>query len=252
MNIVLSNDDGINSNGLICLAKRLSIKNNLLIIAPDSNRSASAHSMTVEKPINIRKLNLIKGVDSYAISGTPVDCVKMSKLLFPDFKADIVIAGINKGHNLGSDILYSGTLAIACEAAFFNNISFAFSSFNLGESDFELFSIYAEKLIDMLYPISKQGDIWNINFPNTTNLKGIKFTQLGKQIYSDRYELIENDTYKLVGELLSHDQNSCDCDVEWIKKGYITVTPIVFNKTDFNRLRDLNKDLTLNKIKIHI
>lgn len=240
MKIFLSNDDGINSNGLISLAKKLSIENELLIIAPNGNRSASAHSMTVGKPIKINKVNILDGVNSYEISGTPVDCVKMSKLLFPNFKADLVVAGINKGHNLGSDILYSGTLSIACESAFFDNISFAFSSFNLGESDFDLFSNYAEKIIKKLYPISRPGDIWNVNFPDTTKIKGIKFTKLGKQIYSDRYELVSNNTYKLIGELLSHDQNCDDCDVEWIKKGYITITPILYNKTNFSRLDSID------------
>ncbi len=242
MRIILSNDDGIYSNGLIELAKRLYKKHELLIIAPEDNRSASSHSMTVGKPIELKEVQLFDECVAYSISGTPVDCVKMAKLLFKDFKSDLVIAGINKGHNLGSDVLYSGTLSIALEASFFGDVAFAFSSFNLGESDFKKFSCLAEEIVDKLYPISKKGDVFNINFPNCNfeEIKGIKMTQLGKQLYTDRYEKISQNTYKLVGELISHDENCFDCDVEWVKKNYVTVTPIIFDKTDYLRLKTQN------------
>ena len=128
MKILISNDDGINSKGLIAIAEKLSKNNEVLVVAPDGNRSAISHSLTIGRPIKINKVYISDNFTSYAISGTPADCVKMANILMPDFKADIVVAGINKGHNIGSDILYSGTVAIACEASFFNNISFALST----------------------------------------------------------------------------------------------------------------------------
>lgn len=242
MRIILSNDDGIFSNGLIEIAKRLYKKHELLIIAPEDNRSASAHSMTVGKPVKLEKVNLFGDCYGYSVSGTPVDCVKMAKLLFKEFKSDLVIAGINKGHNLGSDVLYSGTLSIAIEASFFGDVAFAFSSFNLGESDFEKFSCLAEDIIEKLYPIAKKGDIFNVNFPNCNydEIVGVKMTQLGKQLYTDRYEKISENTYKLVGELIEHNENCSDCDVEWIKKNYVTITPILLNKTDYLRIKSQN------------
>ena len=242
MRIILSNDDGIQSNGLVELAKCLSKKHELLIVAPEDNRSASSHSMTVGKPIKINKVNFFDNIVSYSISGTPVDCVKIAKLMFKDFKSDLVVAGINKGHNLGSDTLYSGTLSIACEASFFGDVAFAFSCFGLGESDFINYSLLAEEIIEKLYPVSNKGDIFNVNFPNCNRkeINGIKMTSLGKQLYTDRYEKVSDDTYKLVGELISHNENSLDCDVEWIKKGFVTVTPILYNKTDYNRLKKQN------------
>ena len=243
MRILISNDDGINSKGLKVLAERLALNNDVLVVAPSENQSACSHSLSIHKKIKLKEYYDIKGCRAYSITGTAADCVKFAKLVFKDFKADIVISGINKGHNLGSDILYSGTVSIACEAAFFGNVAFAFSAFSHDDSNFELYSDYAEKIIKKLLPISTCGDIWNVNFPNEliSDIKGTKITPLGKQLYSDRYEIDENGNYTLVGSLLDHDQNDDDCDIEWIKKGFIAITPLVFNKTNYNKIKEVNE-----------
>ncbi len=242
MNIIISNDDGVQCEGIIKLAEQLSKKHNVLVVAPDGNRSASSHSLTISKTI---KLNTIEkeGYSCHAISGTPADCVKFAKLHFSDFKADIVVAGINKGHNIGTDILYSGTVSIACEASFFGNVAFAFSAFSLEESDFTLYAELAEKIIEGLLPFSEVGDVWNINFPDrsTGEIKGYKITGLGKQLYSDRYVEVKKNEFQLVGEIIEHDQNHSDCDIEWIKKGYITITPILLNKTNFQKIEKVKE-----------
>lgn len=243
MNILICNDDGIFSNGIIKLAEKLAEKNNVLVVAPSDNRSACSHSLTIGKIVELSEHNLSKKYKAYSITGTPCDCVKFAKLNFRDFKADVVVSGINKAHNLGSDILYSGTVAIACEASFFDNVAFAFSAFNYDDSDFEKYSEYAQYIIDKLLPLSSPGDIWNVNFPdrNLGEIKGIKITQLGKQLYSDRYEKVGDNQFVLVGELLSHENNDEDCDIEWIKKGYVTITPLLFNKTNYPKLKEMQR-----------
>lgn len=244
MNIFISNDDGVESNGIKKLAERLAKKHNVLVVAPDGNRSASSHSLSIKNSLKLKEYNNIKGCRAYSLSGTPADCVKFAKLFFNDFKSNVVIAGINKGHNVGSDILYSGTVGIACEGAFFGDIAFAFSVHSLGESDFDYYAEYAEKILDLLLPISKSGDIWNVNFPPAElgYIKGVKITPLGKQLYTDRYVLVGDNEYILTGEIIDHDDNEIDCDIEWGKKGYVTITPILFNKTDYNRIVEV-KDL---------
>ena len=244
MNILLSNDDGVKSAGLIALADKLSESNNILIVAPDGNRSASSHSLTLTKKVLLKKIRDDENVKIYSLSGTPADCVKFAKLVFKDFNADIVVSGINKGHNIGSDILYSGTVSIACEAAFFGHIAFAFSAFSHKASDFSGYSDFAVKIIDTLLPLSQKGDIWNVNFPDAPSdeIRGIKITGLGKQIYSDRYEKLSDDEYILVGSPINHVDNDDDCDVEWIKKEFITVTPVLFNKTNYERIKEV-KDI---------
>ena len=241
MNILISNDDGVFSNGIIKLAERLSKRNNVLVVAPDENCSACSHSLTIGKALKLTERKISKNFKAYSISGTPCDCVKFAKLAFKDFKTDVVVSGINKAHNLGSDILYSGTVAIACEASFFGDVAFAFSSFNYGDVDFDAYAIIAEEIINKLLPVSCAGDIWNVNFPDEKlgEIKGIKITQLGKQLYSDRYEVVGDNEYVLVGELLEHNENDKDCDIEWVKKGYVTVTPLLFNKTNYKKLKDV-------------
>ena len=86
-----------------------------------------------------------------------------------------------------------------------------------------------------MLPLSNKGDVWNVNFPEN-DIKGIKITPLGKQIYTDRYEE-SNGNIMLVGELVDHDENPINCDVEWVKKGYISITPILFNKTDYKKVK---------------
>ncbi len=242
MNVLISNDDGIESNGIIELAKAFSKDNNVLVVAPDGNRSSCGHSISPFRKIKVSKVNNLP-FNAYSSSGTPVDCVKFAAHVLTDFKPDVIISGINKGHNIGTDTNYSGTLAIALEGAFFETISFAFSAFNLGESDFISMSTIAIKIVGELLKISNVGDVWNINFPPNFSLDDvkIKFTGLGKQLYSDRYEKIGDDEYMLVGELINHNENDFDCDVEWQKKGYITITPILYDKTDREKLKKLDE-----------
>ncbi len=241
MKVLICNDDGINSKGLIKLAERFAKENKVLVVAPDGNRTASSHSLSIGKKLKLIKSNVIENCLAYSLSGTPVDCVKFARLFFNDFVPDVVLAGINRGHNLGSDTLYSGTVSIASEASFFGNVSFAFSAFSVFDSNFELYSDYAVKIVNAVLPLSAPGDIWNVNFPDDCfkSIKGVKITSLGKQLYTDRYELVGDDEYMLVGELVDHEENRLDCDVEWIKKGYITITPLIFDKSNFNKILEV-------------
>ena len=151
--ILISNDDGVDSPGIIELAKAFSKQNEVLVVAPDGNRSSISHAISPFKKV---KLNKVEGHDFpiYSLSGTPVDCVKFANLVFKDFKPNVIISGINKGHNIGTDTNYSGTLSIALEGVFFNCISFAFSAFSLDNSDFKILAEYAVKIYDELLTLN--------------------------------------------------------------------------------------------------
>ncbi len=244
MNILLCNDDGIFNNGLVTFAKQLSNKNNVLVVAPKHNCSAMSHSLSIEKELILEEEN-IKGCRAYSLTGTPVDCVKFAMLHFNDFNADVVVAGLNNAHNIGSDILYSGTVSICYEASFFGKISFAFSLYNRVVKDYEKYSKLAENIIYSLLPCSNPGDIWNINFPSEElEIKGVKIAPLGKNLYSDRYEKTGENKFKLTGEVINCMENLEDCDIEWLKKGYITITPLVYDKTNFTKVQKV-KDLCI-------
>ena len=241
MKILICNDDGIKSGGLKALAERLSVKHDVMIVAPDGNRSACSHTLTVRDSIEIKQVNGFCGCKAYAISGSPVDCVKVARLVFGDFIPDVVLSGINKGHNLGSDILYSGTVAIAYEAAFFGLPAFAFSAFSHGESDFVRIAEFCEKIFDDLFPYTKKGLIWNVNFPDVNvKIVGKKFTSLGEKVYTDSYVRENDGKYRLIGEIAA-DTEFSDCDVEWIKRGYITITPLKYDKCDYEALKTIGE-----------
>lgn len=244
MNILVCNDDGINSEGIIVLAKSLSKEHNVLVVAPKDNRSAFAHSITIMQDMTMEEVRLDDAFKSYAISGTPADCVKFAKLVFPDFKIDLVCSGINRGHNLGSDIIYSGTVSAGFEANYLFIPAIAFSSTAFEGNKFDTCGVIALKIIDKLRNYLSSDYTYNVNVPNLDekDLKGIKFTKLGIQLYTDRYEKTGENEYRLVGEPMAHDLNDDDCDVEWNKKGYVTVTPLIYDKTHYLMLKKLNEE----------
>lgn len=241
MKILICNDDGIESEGLKILSEKLSLKNDVMVIAPEQNRSACSHSLTLFTPVKIKKYTKMK-CRAYSISGTPADCVKIGFHIFEDFVPDVVVSGINKGHNLGSDILYSGTVSVAMEAAFFNTAAFAFSAFSHGESDFSFFSDYAADIIDNLLPYSDNKTVWNVNFPdNNCKIKGIMLCKLGNYVYNDSYIKNSEGDYELIGTVAEADDNPNDSDVKLIKEGYITVTPLLYDKTDYIKIEELKE-----------
>ncbi len=244
MKILICNDDGINSEGIKALANRLSEKNEILVVAPDGNRSGFSHSLTFDRPLVLKKVFLSDNYNAYSFSGTPVDCVKFSLDYFKDFIPDLVVGGINNGCNIGTDVLYSGTVAVALEATVLGHKAMAFSLAERNADDFSDVAEYASNIIDEYYDCLSEGFILNVNIPftNLEKIKGTKLTPLGVQIYTDRYVKQDDETFILVGEPSHHDKNVDDCDVEWIKRGYTTVTPIVLDKTDFTTLQGIKKE----------
>lgn len=243
MKIFIANDDGIDSVGLKALAERLARDNDVLVVAPDSNRSVCSHSLTIRKGITLTE-KIGRGYKAYSIDGFPVDCVKVLMHLFPEFKADVIVSGINKAHNVGADTYYSGTVAVAYEGAYYGIPSFAFSAYSHGEdSPFDLYADYAANIIENLLPISDSKVVWNVNFPNNdVSVRGVKFTKLSAQTYKDTYELLPDKTYRLKSEsiplsdIIQNDGQSSDLAL--VKQGYVTITPMKTDRTDYVKLAE--------------
>lgn len=240
MRLLVCNDDGIQSEGIIVLAKMLCGDNDVTVIAPDVNRTATAHAMTVGIPLRLEQCQICEQLKAYSFGGTPADCVKFG-LFQNKGKIDAVISGINRGANIGTDTLYSGTLSAAIEALIFDVPSIALSCEGLSTEDYETAAEICKWLIPMLLDKWKKGYTWNVNFPDVKRGKpiGVRFTPLGVNIYSDHYVLKGENSYALFGEPLCHDGNPEDCDVEWIKKQYVTVTPILLDRTSYDVLNEL-------------
>ena len=167
MNILVTNDDGIMSPGIILLAEALSEEHEVLVVAPDVERSATGHAITIRTPLWAKEVKVGNKNIGYAINGTPADCVKLGLLAISDRKIDLVISGVNKGQNMGIDVLYSGTVSGALEGAVTDTPSIAVSSSDWSNPEYET---AARFMVDFLkiYDVSKMPDFTalNINVPS--------------------------------------------------------------------------------------
>lgn len=248
MRVLVSNDDGIYANGLRTLVDRLSRKYDVYVAAPDRERSATGHALTLHKPLRIDEIDIgLPVVKAFSVTGTPSDCVKiaLNALLEANEKPDIVVSGINHGPNLGVDVLYSGTVSAALEGAIHGLPSVAVSLTNGYErmADFtygaEFISDFIPKVLATKMP---PKTILNVNVPAIpiTDMTGIKLTQLGTRMYSDTYEKRIDPRkqvyYWLAGEIVEAGE-SPESDVEAIRNNLISVTPVQFDMTNYDFLK---------------
>ena len=252
MKILLANDDGIMAPGIYTLAKHLIDKHEIIIIAPETQRSAQSHAITLHKPIVIKEVKL-DGIDApaYSISGTPADCVRVGMELLTDGDVDIVLSGINMGLNSGMDILYSGTVSAAIEANLYGVPSIAVSAeWCKGEVNYEIAAKYAVKLLDKL-------EIEKIDTPMVLNLntpfdlhdpeEPIKVCRIGGPIYD--YYMTESNgngekTLKVIGRKDTVLEE--DTDRLFLSKGFATLTPLSYDFTNFKLMDKVRKCIEEN------
>lgn len=240
LRILLSNDDGIKSKGLFVLAEILQKEHELIIVAPNSERSASGHSITIGKPLIIKEeklSDLSDKIDAYSLSGTPADCVKFALQYISKKPIDLVISGINTGLNLGTDILYSGTVSAAIEGAI-NNIPAIAVSIDSNESydNYYIAEEYIKKAIEILGSITCKNMVLNLNIPKEQHkIKGIKLASIGSRKYSNVY----NETYdELNGRIIEYSSIGEfgleeGTDTYYFTKNYVTITPLHYDLTNF-------------------
>lgn len=240
MDILICNDDGIFSEGILTLATILKDKHNVTVYAPTGNRSGFSRSMSFHKDVEIKKIDAINGVPCYSVSGTPSDCVKFAVTMH-ETKFDLVISGINSGPNLGSDIFYSGTVNACFEASVEGIPSIAFSNVALKDYKFDETCKIIDKIIDKLLLITSKDYVLNVNIPNVSleEIQGVKLCSAGKCKYSDGYVKTAENVYKLIGEPIPPTEADFGTDVYYSAKNYVTVTPLCPNVTDYNALKDI-------------
>lgn len=233
MKILITNDDGINSSTLKMLARHLqSYASELLVVAPSVEMSATSHKLTLREGMNVTRCNdIIEGVKSYSVSGTPADCVKVGLFLL-DFKPDVIFSGINTGFNVGNDILYSGTVSAAMEADLCGYKGIALS-FAKGD-------ISAEKHLDSVLEyifnseIYHESKVLNVNIPS--NSKGIKITHQGVFPFETKYiKNNEDGLYYVEARCTGLEvENTLFSDVYNVYNGYTSITPLTTNRCDDN------------------
>lgn len=250
MNILITNDDGIYADGIIELAKAISKIANVYVVAPESQKSATGHAITIHNPIMVHKIDMGENIKSYAISGTPADCVKVGvEALFKEVNIDMVLSGINNGPNLGTDVIYSGTVSAAMEGFVQNKPSIAFSlnEFNVSKEVYSQVSKHASKIVnDIKDKLNILNDcILNVNIPNG-EVKGTKITRLGERKYENVLEervSPHGKRYFWIGGKVKELEQENDSDIIVIEEGYITITPVNIDMTNNKKIEILKNEL---------
>lgn len=253
MRILITNDDGIKAEGIITLASLLEKEHDITVIAPDVQRSACGHSITIYKPLTIKEVK-IEGLNSkcYSVDGTPADCVKIGINKIIEDKVDVIISGINNGLNVGTDVLYSGTVSAAIEGAIYNVPSIAVSiDRENGKINYYSAAMFIKEMLKKIDVKNIGKDVvLNVNVPNLEyeKIKGYKVCNLGTRIYSNVFiEKNSNEyekTYEIKGTPIGDVVENTD--VYFINLGYITITPLHYDLTNFKLMKKVENEF--NKV----
>ncbi len=243
MLLLVSNDDGVHSPGLAALAEALSGLGRVVVVAPDRERSAVGHALTLHRPLRMREVRQ----DWYAVDGTPTDCVHLGIHGVLERPPDLLVAGINHGPNLADDITYSGTVGVAMEGALLGVPSFAVSV--AAEEDFR-FEVAARVARRIARRVAEQGlpqrTFLNVNVPNVAaeqEIRGFRVTRQGRRVFGSgvvRNVDPRGKTYYWIGAReLGWVERTGDTDVEAVEAGYVSVTPVRTDLTDHAFRREL-------------
>jgi 5'-nucleotidase len=243
MKILVTNDDGIHAPGIKALARAFRTLGDVIVVAPDSERSASGHALTLSQPLRI----IQTGEGEYATTGTPTDCVLLAvHALLEGQHPDLVVSGVNTGPNMGDDVTYSGTVSAAFEGTLLNIPSMAIS---LATFD----AVPYEPAADIALRIAKRylekglptKTLLNVNVPPgpAESLKGIRLTKLGHRIFTDiiapRVDPRGKPYYWVAGTAKWAPEHGTD--IEAVQQGYVSVTPLNMDMTDYKLLADLEE-----------
>lgn len=247
MRLLVTNDDGIHAKGIYALAKELEKYHEILLVAPDDQRSAASHSITLTRALKVKEV-LLQGIEStaFSVDGTPADCVRLALDQLITGEIDMVISGINRGFNLGTDVLYSGTVSAAIEAVIYKIPSIAISMDITDDlSNYTIAAKYAVKAISIASEHNIQNDlVLNVNVPliPESEIKGFKVCRIGDVVYNNYFEeaIPENGfrLFDIKGRINEHHIE--ETDTRFINEGYVTITPLHYDLTNFKIMREVD------------
>ncbi|MDI9639939.1 5'/3'-nucleotidase SurE [Kamptonema cortianum] len=252
MRILITNDDGIHAEGLASLVRAVRDYGVVKVVAPDRERSACGHAMTMRDPLRVKETSL-EGADAYVVNGLPVDCVNVGLTeCWPD-GCDLVLSGINNGPNLGFDVTYSGTVAGAMEGCIngIRSISFSMAVFADGAPfHFETGEQWIRENLPMLTSAElKPLSFLNVNIPAIAypGINGWQVVGMGKRVYQDRVEKREDPwgrPYYWQGGVVVMRPDEADTDIWAVSNGYVSITPVSLDWTDHEDKLKLRTSLT--------
>jgi len=249
--ILLTNDDGINAKGLIVLADKLSDLGRVIVVAPDREQSASSHAITLDAPLRVTEYSDVR----YGVSGTPTDCVILAVHGLLKSRPDLIVSGINHGPNMGEDVTYSGTVAAAIEGNILGINSLAISIASWEPKHFESAARAAKYLAVKALSLKKDAKaLWNINVPDLPidQIKGYKITKLGSRIYNDviiKKKDPRGKDYFWIGGGEPGWNKEKNTDFAAISSGYISITPLRLDLTDYKSIVEIKAKRFRWKVK---
>lgn len=228
--ILITNDDGIHSPGLLQLAQSLKDLAEITVVAPADEKSGSSLSISVFHPLEVKDVPFPDDIKAFQVSGTPADCVKVALMLIMQERPDFIASGINPSSNAGRAVLYSGTLGGIIEGCFQGIPGIGFSCVEEKNPQYEKFSHFIPLLVEHFIQESlPQGTILNVNFPDRDTFSGIKMARQGVENWLDDYKEIKHENgevkYKLTGKWAPDGWHE-ESDYFLLQQGYITVVPI--------------------------
>lgn len=244
--ILITNDDGITAPGILNLIEAVKDLGHLVVVAPDKPQSGMGHAITIGHPLRMTQVNLLEGIDSWQVSGTPVDCVKLAVDKLLHRKPDLCLSGINHGANHAINVIYSGTMSAAMEAAIegIPSVGFSLMDFSL-EADFSAAKeVVRSIVIKLLQQENDRHLLLNVNIPKVDKeiLAGIKIC---RQAYAKYQEDFDERTdphgkkyYWLTGEFVNMDEGN-DTDVWALENNYVSVVPVAIDFTNYTLKKQL-------------
>ncbi|MBN1299507.1 MAG: 5'/3'-nucleotidase SurE [Actinobacteria bacterium] len=252
--VLLTNDDGIEANGLKTLYSTFSSddKYDVRIVAPDRERSAVGHAITVFDPISVKKEYIDGTFCGYSVDGTPADCVKLAINAIIKKKPDILISGINRGANVGENIIYSGTVSAATEGTIYGIPAIAASVDSFRDLDYSFAAAFIKKVADLILGLKKfpKRTLLNVNIPavEEKEIKGIKITRQSdvkfRDIFIKRVDPRGREYYWMDGQ---YETCKCDSDTDFaaLRSNFISITPIQHDMTDYKKFEYFKKAIIL-------
>ncbi len=248
LNILVTNDDGINAPGIAALVEIAKEFGQVTVVAPDSPQSGQGHAITLKNPLRLKEVNVFKDTKSYQCDGTPADCVKLAKyVIFKNKTIDLCLSGINHGSNASINIIYSGTMSAAMEASIdgIPSIGFSLDDFAFN-ADFTAAKHYARIIIKQyIEHLDSANTLLNVNFPNLSQelIKGIKVCEQGdgrwEENFQEGVDPYGGKYYWLTGKFHLNKTNT-KSDIEALKDGYVSIVPSWHNLTDRQMLDKYN------------
>ena len=246
--ILVTNDDGYDSKGLVAAVEVARAFGRVVVVAPETTQSGMSQAITMNTPLFLRRVRSEEGLDVYAFSGTPVDCVKMAfDYLLRGKRVDLVLSGINHGSNSAVNVLYSGTMGAAIEGSFYGCPAVGLSLTDYSaDADFDAAALYGERILRRLLEGGVQPPLClNVNVPvgRPEELRGIRLCRQNRGFWREEFYRHEDprgrEYFWLTGDFVNQEPEAEDTD-EWaLAHGYVSVVPVQTDLTDYARLREL-------------